>query len=477
MAKISYPKIASFKIPAAFQAYLDQNNIPIPLDDHLPPASDSPLNQPFQFANRTIGNRCCVLPLEGWDCLTDGRATAITHRRWQRFGLSGAKLIWSEAAAISPDARGNPCQLIVNQSNLDDLAGLRQTLIDSHAQQFQRTDDLFIGLQLTHAGRYCRPDGLQPKPNIAYHHPILDRQLNLKSHPPITDDQIEQIIADFITAAQLAARAGFDFIDIKTCHGYLLHEFLTAHHRPGPYGGPFENRTRFLKDIITTIQKQIPNLHIAVRLSLFDFAPFTPDQNNIAHPEFNSDCPQPFGADPTGLNIDLTESLRLLDLLDSLNVNLICATAGSPYYNPHIQRPALFPPVGEYLPPEDPLLGVARLIDATSQLKRACPHLTFIGAGYSYLQQFLPHVLTPLIRDHHADFVGLGRALLPYPNIFSDILKNQPLNKKQICRTISHCITAARNQLPAGCYPLDPFYQALPQQKKLKQIINTHKNP
>ena len=68
------------------------------------------------------------------------------------------------------------------------------------------------------------------------------------------------------------------------------------------------------------------------------------------------------------------------------------STAGSPYYNPHVQRPAMFPPLDGYEPPEDPLRGVARQIRATALLKRQFPRLVFVGSAYSYLQEWLPHV-------------------------------------------------------------------------------------
>src|SRR5262249_43038713 len=184
------------------------------------------------------------------------------------------------------------------------------------------------------------------------------------------------------------------FVDVKHCHGYLGHEFLSARDREGRYGGSFENRTRFLRDITAGIRAEAPGLHIGVRLSAFDWLPFRPSPSGEGEPEDWSrpPYPYPFGGDSPGLGIDLAEPRAFLDLLLSLDIRLVCISAGSPYYNPHIQRPALFPPSDGYLPPEDPLVGVARLNNVTAELKQYRPELVFVGSGYSYLQEWLPNV-------------------------------------------------------------------------------------
>ncbi|KPK74565.1 MAG: NADH:flavin oxidoreductase [Phycisphaerae bacterium SM23_30] len=477
MGKIKYAKIASLKTASDLHKYLQKIHVSLPFDAKLKAGPDSPLNQPFQHAGKNIGNRFCVLPLEGWDCRPDGRPGELTKRRWKRFGLSGAKLIWGgEACAVSDDARGHPQQLIINETTVEEIAQLLHLLMSTHQQHFECSEDLFVGLQLSHAGRFCYPDGKHIKPHLVYHHPILDRRCGLRGYPTLRDDQVEKIIDDFIKAAHLAQQAGFDFVDIKHCHGYLGHEFLSAVLRPGKFGGSFQNRTRFLREIVLGIQKNVPRLEIGVRLSLFDFLPFGRGQNGIGRPEkISGEYPFAFGGDAAGLGIDLTETIRLLDLLENLNIHLICTSAGSPYYNHHIQRPAFYPPWDGYLPPEDPLKSVARLINITAELKKKRPHMIFIGAGYSYLQQWLPHVAQHVIGHGMADFVGLARAILPYPEIVADILHGKSLDKKRLCRTIGHCVTAARHQLPSGCYPLDPFYKSRPEYAKLRRIITSGK--
>jgi len=467
-------RVAALRTAADFQAHIDELDISLPFDEMVEAGPNAPLAQAYNMGERKIGNRLAVLPMEGWDGERDGRPTALVRRRWERFGLSGAKLIWGgEAVAVRPDGRANPNQLMILDSTVGELASLRELLVKTHEAHFGQSDDLLIGLQLTHSGRFARPaDKKRMEPHILYHHPILDPKFGLPPDEPLmTDADIAQLIKDFVHAAVLAQQAGFTFVDIKHCHGYLGHEFLSAIDRQGRYGGSFENRTRFLQEIVAGIRAEAPGLEIGVRLSAFDWIPFRPDQEGLGEPEPLADgYPYAFGGDETGIGIDLTEPLAFLDLLTELDIRLVCITAGSPYYNPHIQRPAIFPPSDGYQPPEDPLAGVARQINVVAELKRLRPHLIYIGSGYSYLQDWFPNVAQHVIRTNMTDFVGIGRMVLTYPDIVADILAGQPLQRKRICRTFSDCTTAPRNSMVSGCYPLDPFYKDRAEYKRLQEL-------
>jgi NADPH2 dehydrogenase len=166
----------------------------------------------------------------------------------------------------------------------------------------------------------------------------------------------------------------------------------------------------------------------------------------------------------------LADARALLSLFEGMGVRWVCITAGSPYYNPHMQRPALFPPSDGYLPPEDPLVGVARQIAATAGLKADFPSLAIVGSAYSYLQEWLPNVAQYNVRHGMTDFVGLGRMVLSYPDLPADVLSGRPLQRKQICRTFSDCTTGPRLGLVSGCFPLDPFYGKHPDHEKLKAL-------
>ncbi|MBN1888089.1 MAG: hypothetical protein JW850_08870 [Thermoflexales bacterium] len=467
-----YRRILSLKTPEAFREYLIQLGLELPFDEELVVGSDAPLAQPYHLRSGfTIGNRFCVLPMEGWDGTVDGRPTELTTRRWRHFGRAGAKLIWGgEAAAVRPDGRANPKQLMINEETVGDLALLREALVAEHRASFGRTDDLRIGLQLTHSGRFARPYLVSGKaelaPKILYHHPALDRKFGIPSDLPVmTDGEIARLVEDFVRAARLAQRAGFHFVDVKHCHGYLGHEFLSAVDRPGRYGGSFENRTRFLREVVAGIRAEAAGLEIGVRVSAFDLMPYRPGPDGRGEPELGdgSTYRYAFGGDGTGVGIDLSEPCAFLDLTASLDIELVCITGGSPYYNPHIQRPALFPPSDAYGPPEDPLVGVARQIDVTARLKQHRPGLAIVGSAYSYLQEWLPNVAQHVVRSGRADFVGLGRMVLSYPDMPADVLAGKPLQRKRICRTLSDCTTAPRMGLVSGCYPLDEFYKRRPE--------------
>jgi len=468
-----YARVATLKTPEAFAAYVHSLGIELPFDDQLESGPQSPLARPYHLGERVIGNRWCILPMEGWDGTEDGKPSDLTRRRWQRFGLSGAKLIWGgEAVAVRHDGRANPNQLMLTAHTMEALDDLRQTLVRSHAEYHGRTDDLLIGLQLTHSGRFAKPNSkTKGEPWILYHHPLLDRKFGIPpDYPVMTDAQIDDLIGDFVRAAARAQAIGFDFVDLKHCHGYLGHEFLSAVDRPGRYGGSFENRTRFLREVVAAIRRDAPGLGIGVRVSIFDTFPFRPGPDGYGVPEpYEGRYPYAFGANPDQpLEVDLTEPIAFLRLLQVLDIRLVCLTAGSPYYNPHIQRPALFPPSDGYQPPEDPLVGVARQINVTAQLKSQFPHLAIVGSGYTYLQEWLPNVGQHNVRSGRVDFVGIGRMVLTYPEMPADVLAGRPLRTKQICRSFSDCTTGPRNGLVSGCYPLDPFYKDSPQHALLK---------
>jgi 2,4-dienoyl-CoA reductase-like NADH-dependent reductase (Old Yellow Enzyme family) len=229
---------------------------------------------------------------------------------------------------------------------------------------------------------------------------------------------------------------------------------------------------RFLREVVAGIRSKVPGLEIAVRLSAFDWQPFQKGKNGLGEPVLSEDeeYGYAFGGDRTGTGIRLDEAVRFLQLLVDLDIELVCITAGSPYCNPHIQRPALFPPSDGYFPPEDPLAGVARQIRVTAILKEKFPALAFVGSAYSYLQEFLANVAQNVIRTGKADFIGLGRMMLSYPEFPDDVLKGRSLKRKRICRTFSDCTTAPRGGLHSGCYPLDDHYRTSPEAQILRDL-------
>ena len=475
----TYTKIAQLRTVEELRNRLAELGLDLPVDDTILTAeAGSPLAEPITIGGFEVGNRWCIHPMEGWDANPDGSPSEYTLRRWRRFGQSGAKLIWGgEAAAVRPDGRANPQQTLALESNKAGLAALLCEAREGHLEACGTLEGLLVGLQLTHSGRFCKPnDKRKFEPRIAYHHPLLDDKFGIDYDDEKivwTDDQLEELIDQYVAAARLAEIVGYQFVDVKACHGYLLHEFLSARRRPGKFGGDFAGRTRLLLEIIRRIRTELPGLMIGVRLSVFDLVPYKTSREVGQPMDFEEYIPYDcgFGANPENpLAYDLTEPLELIRQLTAAGVVMINLSCGSPYYNPHIQRPAIFPPSDGYLPPEDPLVGVWRQIDVVRQCKAAAGNVPLVGTGYSYLQDYLPHVAQAVVRTGWVDLVGLGRMVLSYPGLPHDSLTHGKLTRKLVCRTFSDCTTAPRHGLISGCYPLDDFYKRLPEREQLIEI-------
>lgn len=427
-----------------------------------------PLTRPVQVGNRIVGNRLAIQPMEGCDGDLDGRAGPLTLRRYQRFGSGGAKLIWVEACAVVPEGRANPRQLMISPAHVESLRAILDTIRQAHRQAFGRDDDLLVGLQLTHSGRYS-----YKKPILAQHHPLLDARTYLDkaagrlvrpSDPLISDEELDRLQLHYATAALLAYRIGFDFVDLKQCHGYLLNELLGARGRPGKYGGTFFNRTRFIRDVVMRIRREKPDALIATRLNLSDGLPYRhggPDDQGIPE-DYQSPYLCAWGVDESNpLKMDFDEPLELIAQLRELGVGLVNVTLGNPYANPHWGRPFEFPPTDGYESPEHPLEGVARHLVAAATVQRAFPDLAVVGTGYSWLQEFAFHVGAAQVAAGDVTFMGYGRGALAQPDFAARILAGKPLERKRICRTFSYCTGLMRSknnqygQLPSGCPPFD----------------------
>jgi NADPH2 dehydrogenase len=424
-------------------------------------AIQAALSKPVQVGHRKVGNSMAIHPMEGCDSTPDGKPDELTMRRYERFGRGGAKLIWFEATAVREEGRANPRQLVIAPHTLDSLREMLNVTLRAHKEEWGRTDDLLCPLQLTHSGRYSVPRRI-----IAYHNPLIDRKTNLgPDYPIITDDEIERLEDDYVTAAGLALEAGFNSVDIKVTHGYLMAELLGAKIRPGRYGGSLENRARMPLNIMGKIKaKYGDRLLLCMRLGCFDSVPYVKDEATGRGVPLPWNTPYNMGwgvSEENPLVEDLREVKTVIGWFQQAGLALLNISLGCPYYNPHIGRPFEKPDEGNYEEPEHPLAGVDRHFRIAGELQRSFPSLPMVGTGYSWLQKFAIHAGAKNLADKSIAFFGMGRNALAYPDFAADVLRKGELEELRVCKTVTFCTYLMRQknhplgQFPSGCPPFD----------------------
>lgn len=380
-------------------------------------------------------NAMCIQPMEGCDSETDGSPGELTLRRYRRFAEGGAGMIWVEACAVTLDCRANPRQLCLTTKNRqafsDLVKGMRQWAADAFGHEHRP----YLVLQITHSGRYTRPD-----PVIAFHDPLLDPARGVpEDWPVVSDGELEAIEDAFVASAGLAFEVGFDAVDVKSCHRYLVNELLAAHTREGSYGGSYENRTRFVRNVVRRVA-ELRGGAIASRINACD-----------AHP-----YPYSWGtdrSDPTKPDFD--EPVRLVRELCDLGVGLLNVTAGNPYFSPHVNRPYDKCLMGREAPRENPMVGVVRLLECSRAIQRAAPDVPVVGSGLSWLRHFWPQAASSAIRAGWMRMIGLGRQAFAYPAFAREIMETGELARNHACVTCSRCSELMRAGKAAGCVPFD----------------------
>ncbi|MDX2149789.1 MAG: hypothetical protein SFV54_03575 [Bryobacteraceae bacterium] len=419
------------------------------------------LARPVAVGQATAGNSLAIHPMEGCDGDLGGSPGELTFRRYERFGRGGAKLIWFEATAVRQEGRANTRQLYIHPGNVADFARLLELTLRVHRERFGTADDVIAPLQLTHSGRYSVPRRI-----IAYHNPLVDEKTGVdRGYPVITDDELERLEDDYVSAAGLALQAGFRAIDLKVTHGYLLSELLGAKTREGRYGGSLENRTRIIRNVLGKIRaKYGRQLMLCMRLSVFDGIPFRRDPATGAGVPFDYPVPYPWGFGVSTANPmveDLSEPLQAVGWFRDWGVELLNISLACPYYNPHIGRPFEKPDDGNYEQPEHPLEGVDRHFRIAAQLQHAYPDLPIVGTGYSWLQKYCLNAGAYNLDRGHIRFLGIGRGALAYPEFAVDALTRGELDERRVCKTLTYCTWLMRQkdhplgQWATGCPPFD----------------------
>ncbi|PUU95281.1 MAG: NADH:flavin oxidoreductase [Halanaerobium sp.] len=412
------------------------------LDFELPLSENTKiLNEELKINNRLIPNRIAIHPMEGADAEADGTPSELTKRRYKRFANGGAGLIWLEAIAVDKAGRANKSQLYLNQENLAQFKDLIK-LIKTESEV-----DPYTVAQLTHSGRFGENN------IIAFNDQELDPvSIAENGFHIVTDEELDQLQFDYLEAAELAAEAGFDAVDIKSCHRYLLSSLLAAYDREGKYGGTYENRTRFLKETIIKVKNKV-DIDLAVRLNIYDAIPggWATDQDG---------------------NPDLAEVVKLLKELEELGVKLINVTASTPYLMPHVNRPY---DNGGYQPPEHPLLGVKRLLELTKFTKENLNQTLVVGTGFSWLREYGANAAAGMVDADWTDLAGFGRQAFAYPGFAEDIFQKGEMDSTKVCISCSKCAELKAAKKKAGCVIRDreiylPIYRELQQEKELNNL-------
>jgi 2,4-dienoyl-CoA reductase (NADPH2) len=431
-----------------------ESGIEIPFQDNL-----SPLFEEISLESKRIVNRLAVHPMEGFDGNTDGSPGDLTFRRYLRFARGGSALIWFEATSVSPGGRSNPRQLWIHPKSLDGFRKLVEETRRCVFQEFDAARTVYCVLQLTHSGRYSKPEA-RPEPRVALFNPLLDNQR--KGLYVLSDDELDRLQERYVEAARLAYQAGFDAVDIKACHGYLINELLAAYERKDSrYGDTFDNRARFLTEVVQKIRQEVPALDLAVRLNAYDGLPY----------------PFGFGVskdEPSAF--DLAEPIELISRLIKAGCRLFNITAGIPYVQPYVGRPFNRPMKGSSAPPEHPLVGISRLLTLEAGLQNEFPRVPMVGTGFSWLRQFFPYVGAAVLARKEASFIGLGRMLFAYPDAPKELMEKGALDPKKVCTTCSRCSEMMRWGEVSGCAVHDkeiygPLYKQIRKQlrKKLRE--------
>lgn len=418
-----------FRNSAELLKKAEELGVSLPFQDEI-----EPLFLEARIAGKSIPNRIAVQPMEGCDSLPDGTPSKLTFRRYRRYAEGGSGLIWFEACSVSAAGRANPRQLLLSGSGLGEYRRLVETTRNAARARFGDGHDPYLVLQLTHSGRFSmRKAG--SKARVACFNPYLDE--GPTKIEVLRDQELADIGDQFVAAAALASQAGFDAVDIKACHGYLVNEMLSAFTRKDScYGGDFAGRTHLLVEIVRRIRRHTPALALAVRLNATD------------------GIPNPFGFGTDGSDEarpHLEEPLRLIDALEDAGCGLLNVTAGIPYYAPHVGRPFDRPARGGRYSGIHPLRSVDLLIDLAAIVQKSYPSLPVVGSGYSWLRQFWPYVGAAAVSGRIASFIGLGRGAFAYPNAPRDLMKHGKLDPAKCCITCSCCTDLMRHGLVAGC--------------------------
>jgi 2,4-dienoyl-CoA reductase-like NADH-dependent reductase (Old Yellow Enzyme family) len=235
----------------------------------------SGLFDPLQIREVTLANRIGVSPMCQYSC-DQGLANDWHFVHLGSRAVGGAALVFTEATAVQAHGRISPQDLgLWSDAHIEPLARIVRFI---HSQRS------VAGIQLAHAGRKAstaRPwegSGKISESEGGWSEVVAPSALAFAPNYPtpaeITLDGIAEVVLAFGQAAGRAAAAGFRVVEIHAAHGYLLSEFLSplSNRRSDAYGGPFENRTRIVREVVEAIRRHWPERYpLFIRISATDW--------------------------------------------------------------------------------------------------------------------------------------------------------------------------------------------------------------
>ena len=271
----------------------------------------------------------------------------------------------------------------------------------------------------------------------------------------------------------MARAAGFDFVDVKHCHGYLGHELLargraraaTAALRPAARVPARSSRASARRAGPGDRRAPVRVRHAVPFRKGADGVGVRKADGRLRTP--SADAERPLEARPR-------RTRRLPALLDELGIRWVCVHRRQPVLQPaHPAARRCSRRRTATSRPRTRSRACARQIAAIGEAQARFPTCAIVGSGYTYLQEWLPHVGQP--RCATGGPISSASAGWSSPiRAAADVLAGQPLQRKQICRTFSDCTTGPRNGLVSGCFPLDPFYKKHPDAARLKRDKERH---
>lgn len=404
----------------------------------LPLAKDTKiLMTPYTFGRVTLPNRVGIAPMEGADGLPDGSPSELTVNRYVREAEGGSGMIWFEAISIVPEGRSSLHQLMLTRDNLD--AYKKMTEAVKEAGRKANGFAPYLVMQANHSGRYSNPQG-KPAPMIAYRHPEYEKLRKADDSCIVSDDYLKSLEEKFGEAAGLAREAGFDAVDIKSCHGYLLAELSSAYIRPGMYGGSFENRTRLLRNGIQAAKAYETDQFLVTA--------------RIGHLRWLCISVWLWCQGRRGDHSKLRRTDPVIrELHEDYQMPMVNLTMGNPYVSIHVTRPY---DMGKYIPDEHPLYGIARMIHGIGEVKKAVPQMAISASAPTYLRQYSDLYAAGAIEEGLCDQMLFGRLSFADPDFPNQIRDTGRIDPKKVCVTCGKCGDLIRAGKPTGCVVRNP---------------------